>query len=262
MKINVAHYFFIFYHTVFNKGHNVVFQCLSNLQHCMMGSSRVFIFCIFVFTFVSKSETQEIQLEETPPEESILEFEICPQFHPYQTEEGKVCCSGQPSLTEWCGEAVDCTSSWCEDFHSPCGGTWFTYENLSPEYDETYFYFSKILKANHPIFKKDGKCIWWHQPFRYWWIGPCENVGSNTGFEYIEDDAGCPGSTNWRRSESDELIPNIQISVTQVAEKSGRVESDDQTGNAAVSIVISNGRYQQKCRFKYINGSYRCNKQK
>ena len=54
MKINVAHYFFIFYHTVFNKGHNVVFQCLSNLQHCMMGSSRVFVFLYLRLHFCFK----------------------------------------------------------------------------------------------------------------------------------------------------------------------------------------------------------------
>ncbi len=226
-----------------------------------MLSGRVFIFCLFVFTFVSKSETEEIQPEEAAPDVNILEFEVCPKSHPYEREEGKVCCSGQPSSEEGCGEAVNCTASRCEDVHTFCYENLFGYENLSPEYDKTYSEVDNILEANRPIFQREGKCIWWHQPSRHWWIGPCENVGTDSGYAYIDDDVKCPGSSNWKRSGSHELIPNIQFFKTLVQEQSEGYKSDDQSGTAAISVIVSNGRYQQKCRFKYINGNYKCTNQ-
>ena len=34
----------------------------------------------------------------------------------------------------------------------------------------------------------------WHREGRHWWIGPCENVGSDDGFAYQEDDQKCPST--------------------------------------------------------------------
>jgi hypothetical protein len=31
----------------------------------------------------------------------------------------------------------------------------------------------------------NDKCVWWHQQYRHWWVGPCENVGTNSGFAYL-----------------------------------------------------------------------------
>ena len=42
------------------------------------------------------------------------------------------------------------------------------------------------------IFVSDAYCVWWHREFRHWWIGDCQNVGTNSGYAYIDSDERCP----------------------------------------------------------------------
>ena len=127
---------------------------------------------------------------------------------------------------------------------------------MSPDYDGQYIKLQDILEANRPIFQQNETCIWWHQPTRQWWIGPCENVGSDIAFAYIENDEACPFNKIWQRNDTHETILNIDIDANTLyfaTEASGQ-KSRNQSGIAAVNVVVSKGKYRQQCRFKYRNG--------
>ena len=141
---------------------------------------------------------------------------------------------------------------------------------MSDEYSGTYLP-TKYLEGNRPVFQKEGgKCIWWHYQYRHWWVGPCENVGSNAGFAYLEEDFICPFGEDsflgqnfqqtWRKGGSDDIIDDVTVGKSLAT---GQFTADavlEQTASAAVNAISRNGRYQQKCRFVYNNGNYRCRK--
>jgi hypothetical protein len=166
------------------------------------------LFCLILFNSISNGEAGRIRRQE-----NLLEFAVCPTNHPYETNNGQICCSGDPEID--CEESVYCQALKCEDATSTCPFSFITIANMDPEYDNIYEKIENIYEANRPIYQKNGKCIWWHQLYRHWWTGPCENVGTNTGFAYIEGDEKCPVSfTNtivWRRGGSDEVIPGVNF---------------------------------------------------
>ena len=62
-------------------------------------------------------------------------------------------------------------------------------------------------------------CLWWHKPYRHWWIGHCRNRGDNNGLAYLNPDVLCPHegkSGDWRRGGSDTELPGF----ARVAKKS------------------------------------------
>lgn len=80
--------------------------------------------------------------------------------------------------------------------------------NFSSQFDGRYFLNltdlgTTVFWNNNGVYEKekDDKCIWWQsQPRRAWWIGYCKDVGSNTGFAYLNEDESCPyvDGTDWR----------------------------------------------------------------
>ena len=51
----------------------------------------------------------------------------------------------------------------------------------------------------------DDYCLWWHKPYRHWWIGHCSSRGDNSGLAWLEPDVLCPNQSQdgWRRGGSD-----------------------------------------------------------
>jgi hypothetical protein len=52
--------------------------------------------------------------------------------------------------------------------------------------------------------------------YRHWWVGPCENLGTNSGYAYMEIGFDCPKNSGtwmnveWRRGGSDQRLSGIQ----------------------------------------------------
>jgi len=133
---------------------------------------------------------------------------------------------------------------------------------MSPQYNGQYQfdYYSGFLEGNRPVFQRNGKCVWWHRQYRHWWIGPCENVGQNSGFAYIEQDVYCPGGDVLiRRGGSDEIIRDAKVYYQSYAAAGGH-EPDESSSTAGVNAIIRNGRYKQTCRPVYRNGKFGCSK--
>jgi hypothetical protein len=125
---------------------------------------------------------------------------------------------------------VYCSDSSCEDFKSKCvcpdckDNHYFRIKNLSPEYDGTYrFDFqNKFLQGNQTVFETNGNCVWWHQQYRHWWVGSCDNIGINAGYAYAEEDVDCPVSAKvWRIGGSDECIQNVELFLNAKAGTGG-----------------------------------------
>jgi hypothetical protein len=158
------------------------------------------------------------------------------------------------------GEDVNCLDSSCEDFEPECALSFCTdYVNIismTPEYTGEYMSL-RYLEGNRLVYKMNGKCIWWHRQYRHWWVGPCENVGLNSGYAYIDEDTNSPWFGTWRRGGSDEIIQNVIIEGYSVA-PSGGDTTHQSSGTAGVNAIIRNGRYKQTCRPVYKNGRLRC----
>ena len=122
---------------------------------------------------------QKVAAEEE--EEAIFDFGICPESHPFAFKSGQKCCSERSNWPDTVckGITIDCDSSSCEDHSSCCGQCCPSFkisscfareslkiENLSPDYDGSYFT-TKKLEANRPIFEglgeQESKCMWWHR---------------------------------------------------------------------------------------------------
>ena len=58
-------------------------------------------------------------------------------------------------------------------------------------------------------------CIWWHAPYRHWWIGSCNSVRNNVGHAWLQpSEAQCPydgGQGQWRRAGTDAILNVGQI---------------------------------------------------
>ena len=230
----------------------------------------------------------------------ILDFGVCPISHPYAFQSGQACCSEQSTWTQWTqtfcnGDAIYCDTFSCEDQHT-CSlacppsvpGCWskgtLSIKSLSPYYDGEYSFSEApssdiYLEANRPIFfgekEVEGKCLWWHYQYRHWWIGPCDNVGQNAGFAYIQKDVTClveckidgadgidycTSVEQWRRGGSDEIIFNVKMKkYYSVVASAGGSEVAETTSYVGINAVIQDGtRYKQSCRFRYVQGKFVC----
>jgi hypothetical protein len=134
---------------------------------------------------------------------------------------------------------------------------------MSPEYDGYYHQLKNFLEGNRPVFEMTGNCVWWHQQYRHWWVGPCENVGLNSGYAYAKEDVDCPSDEQtWRRGGSDEFLNGVHVSLSQSfaapAPEASAVLLDETSPTAPVNAIIRNGRYKQTCRPVYKNGKFKC----
>jgi hypothetical protein len=135
---------------------------------------------------------------------------------------------------------------------------------MPPEYNGIY-YFDKLIdsfEGNRPVYQRNGKCVWWHQQYRHWWVGPCENVGLNTGYAYAKEDSACPThEQTWRRSGSNEFIRDAHVSEFPTDSSASAAAADLLSWSSAtsgVNVIIRNGRYKQTCRPVYKNGKFKC----
>jgi hypothetical protein len=139
---------------------------------------------------------------------------------------------------------------------------------MPPEYNGIY-YFDKLndsVEGNRPVYQMNGKCVWWHQQFRHWWVGSCENVGLNTGYAYAKEDSICPShELTWRRGGSNEFLNGAYIIMIEenVYKEAARAESyastpDWSSATSGINAIIRNGRYKQTCRPVYKNGKFKC----
>jgi hypothetical protein len=153
---------------------------------------------------------------------------------------------------------------------------------MPPEYNGIYS-FNKLNdspEGNRPVYQKNGKCVWWHRQYRHWWIGPCENVGMNTGYAYVKEDSDCPSYENtWRRGGSDEFLHNVHVSLIYFdrapaapaipsgggiliwsAVSAGVKSIIRTTATAGVNSIFRNGWYKHICQPVYRHGRPRCQK--
>merc|ERR1712179_93424 len=71
------------------------------------------------------------------------------------------------------------------------------YNYVDHKYMGFYAKTSKFKSRGRPVWRlnKDGKrkdyCLWFDIS-NYWWVGPCRQVGSNSGLAYLENRARCP----------------------------------------------------------------------
>jgi hypothetical protein len=141
---------------------------------------------------------------------------------------------------------------------------------MPPEYNGIYSFdiMNDYLEGNRPVYQRNGKCVWWHLQYRHWWIGPCENVGMNTGYAYVKKDSDCPSYEHiWMRGGSDEFLHNVRVSLIYFdrapvapAIPSGDGTLDWSTATAGVNSIIRNGQYKRICQPVYRHGRHRCRK--
>ena len=75
-------------------------------------------------------------------------------------------------------------------------------------------------------YRLEKNCIWWHKPYRHWWIGPCTNLGENNGFAWLEPDSLCPiqdKTGDWRRGGSDETLEDGIVGEANSKDLEGKV---------------------------------------
>jgi hypothetical protein len=220
---------------------------------------------IIILFFVLQSQAERLRREE-----DTFEFEVCPESHPYAFSRGHKCCS-KPNLEEpdfWRSNAcradsIACPEPCCEDLKDECKG----YGKVAGESKYSGFY-TKIeySEANRPIYRKEeaDSCIWWHKPYRHWWIGGCEQVGTNSGYAYMLEDTSCPDPSNptWRVRGSDEM-ENALLSADAVLafkDEAGSGQPSFFTGTAALNVIVREGKFKQTCKFVFRNGQFRCEK--
>ncbi len=224
-------------------------------------------YLIIILFFVLQSQAGRIKREP-----DTYDFDVCPESHPYAFSRGHKCCS-QQNLDEpefWISNAcqadsIACPGSHCEDSEDKC------FLDLKVSGDSNHNgYYNKIIysEGNRPIYLiEDGDlCIWWHQPYRHWWIGDCENIGTNSGFAYLQEDSSCPNTPNpsnptWRRGGSDEILNEFELTAEKSPLEAVGVLSVIFSGTAGVNVIIREGKYKQSCRFVYNrNGKFKCEK--
>ena len=91
-----------------------------------------------------------------------------------------------------------------------------TYSQLKPTFNES-------VKGFYQNEDRPQYCIWWHKPYRHWWIGSCGNRGDNSGFAWLDPPTLCPThgkNGEWRQSHTDEVIDGT-VTEFQDAQESG-----------------------------------------
>jgi hypothetical protein len=160
------------------------------------------------------------------------------------------------------GEVIYCSGFTCEDDETHCTNL-ISIEGTEYGAFDGWYNPTNYSEANRPLFANGENCIWWFRAERHWWIGSCENVGTNYGYAYLEDDDDCPGNYEgiWRSGFTNEVLSfqhnEIALAPVPVA---GSDPSPSLGGTSGVNVVKQNRHYRQTCKPKYIKGQLRCKK--
>jgi hypothetical protein len=200
------------------------------------------------------------------------DFDLCPESHPSAFDCGGKCCKPDTfeATLSWSGascqgEVINCSGLTCENDKTECDFSIFIQGPENKEFEEDYE-LTKYLEANRPLYSNGENCIWWYRAERHWWIGSCENIGTNVGFAYLEQDYDCPVNSNiiWRRRITNEAISLVIYPRTTTIEAATARpgSSSDYShflgGTSGVNVVKQNRRYRQSCTPKYIRGQFSC----
>jgi hypothetical protein len=208
-------------------------------------------------------------VETLPTQDDQHEFDLCPPSHPRAFDFGGKCCKPDPDeeTPSWSeasckGEVIYCSGLTCENDETICTGTILIQETENEEFDGFYTQ-TDYSEANRPLYASGENCIWWYRAERHWWIGSCQNVGTNEGFAYLETDDDCPGNSEgiWRSGITNEVLSfqhnELVVAPVPVA---GSDPSPSLGGTSGVNVVKQNRHYRQTCKPKYIRGQLRCQK--
>ncbi len=135
--------------------------------------------------------------------------------------------------------------------------------NFPSEYNGIYSFdkFNGTLEGGRPVFQRNGKCVWWHRLYRHWWVGPCENVGKNTGFAYAKEHVDCPSyEQTWWRGGSNTFLNDVHVYIPlpPFAPQGNAYLADWSSSIAGVNIIIRKGQYKRTCKPVYKNGKFKC----
>ena len=87
-------------------------------------------------------------------------------------------------------------------------------------------------------------CLWWHKPYRHWWIGHCSSRGDNSGLAWLEPDVLCPNDSQdgWRRGGSDtELTGYARIAKASDDFSAIQAAASSSSSNNSSADVTSEG---------------------
>jgi hypothetical protein len=215
------------------------------------------------------------------------DFDLCPESHPSAFDCGGKCCKPDPyeETPSWSGascqgEVIDCSGLTCESYEIDCTASILIQQTENEELDGFYTQ-TNYSEANRPLYSNGENCIWWYRAERRWWVGSCENIGTNIGFAYLEQDYDCPVHFHniWRRIITDDApslvnypktttttITTITITTTTTTTYttkpmyagSGSIFPHFLGGTSGVNVVKQNRRYRQSCTPKYIRGQFSC----
>ncbi len=201
-----------------------------------------------------------------PIQDNQQDFYLCPPSHPKAFDFGRKCC--KPDLFEtlsWSeasckGEVKYCSGFTCEDDETQCTDSISIRDTEYGAFDGWYNP-TNYSEANRPLYASDENCIWWYRAERHWWIGSCENVGTNNGFSYLEQDFDCPDKFEgiWRSGITNEVLSFRHLVVAFLPEAGSDI-STFLGGTSGVNVVKQNRRYRQTCKPKHIGGQFRCEK--
>ena len=206
-----------------------------------------------------------------PDDISQNDFELCPATHPAAFDKGRQCCNSSSSWSSpTCnGESIDCFGPPCEPFWTDCStlyafidNTRCLYFDAIAEEGEKYY-----RDANRYVYEFDGTCMWWRRPGRHWWVGSCDDVGTDAGYAYLEEDLDCPvgfrEGGKWKRRDTNEILdglegtrdPNKQVPCGFA---SGSNVVDSPGGFVGVNFIKQDNHYTQKCKPIPFQGRFIC----
>ena len=114
----------------------------------------------------------------------------------------------------------------------------------------------EILYNHRPVFVKklEGQCIWWHEIGR-WWMGPCGQMGGNSGFAYLDGLETCPFPATGGKWLDGTTNDPLSGSTT---EQSGASDSNLVASSPQVEYTFNKGVYRSTCQWEYTNEGFKC----
>jgi hypothetical protein len=141
----------------------------------------------------------------------------------------------------------------------------------------TFSYRDKT-EGGRRVYEAGDKCIWWFKSDRQWQMGPCEEIGRKSSYAHLACHNRCPDSKEWKNVATKKLFTNVEFFLDQggcfsggdvkingkCEEKPGQCAGADghpsisQSSTAGINAVISNGRYVQRCKWRFRRGQWQC----
>ena len=228
----------------------------------------------FCYNFPSYTGAQNIQ-------EVQEKFNLCPQSHPVAFRGGQKCCKNE---VDWSanvcdGEEIDCSDHCCERLDSYCEFETAFNKTQNRKFNGLYSQVDDVLEANRTVYQKNDSCVWWHRGGRHWWIGHCQNIGTDSGYAYLEEDYYCPYGNGgvlkgtWRKGDNNKIIKGIDVVDGRTfearkhnlpqqgsAQDAVAVAVEDGTATTGVNEVQQDKTYRQPCKPKFVSGRFLCDK--